>query len=55
MDTTITGRIGYTCNIFNSDGDHDKDFLYLCYASNLIISGGGYSKLAQTVHYLLKK
>lgn len=46
--------IGYKCNVYDSDNDPDMDFLYLCFAPNLITTGGGYSKLANIIHEKLK-
>lgn len=49
---------GYTCTLRTShmESDPDMDFLYLCFAPNLITTGGGYSDLAKKINdHIYKK
>jgi hypothetical protein len=48
-------RMGYSCSVYESNGDPDMDFLYLCYAPLLVTTGGGYSDLAKQIHTILHK
>ena len=44
---------GYEVYINQSDMDPDLDFTFLCHSPNLIVSGGGYAKLAKKIHTMI--
>lgn len=54
--TKILQKHGYTCQRKHASmtNDPDLDFLYLCHAPNLVVSGGGFSHLAKKINGMIK-